>query len=296
MRITGTVSINNLRYNLEKVGERLSQAHDMLSSGKSITRPSDDPRKAMTVLYVKNLIEHNRRYQNNIQDSLDWLEATDQALDDIGKAVQDILEAAVTGANNTLPLESRQSLALKLEQTLQHLVQVANSETGGRYLFAGQKTLTEPFSFNQSLLSVSYSGDEGRLVREISQGATIGINITGSELFGPNMELFAHVKALRDAILSANVPVVEAEMAHLQSDLDTVLRYRAEVGARINRLELTLQRLKDTEIEYTRLLSENEDADITGAMVTLKTEEMVYRTALECGARIIQPSLIDYLK
>lgn len=295
MRITDTMSVNNLRYNLSKIGERLSRAQDVLSSGKSVSRPSDNPKKAMTSLYMKSLIEQNRRYQSNIQAGLDWLSTTDQALDSINQALQRALELAVTGSSSVLPRESREAIAAELEQVLQHLAQVGNTEIGGRYIFAGRNTLQQPLQMGADL-KVTYSGDEGRLVWEISQGATIGVNITGKELFGPNMEMFSDLAALRQAVLAGDVQAAQQGISRLQAHLDNVLRYRAEVGARINRLQVTLDRLKQTEIEYTRVLSETEDADLAASMVTLRTEETAYRAALEVGARIIQPSLIDYLK
>ncbi|MGB9866332.1 MAG: flagellar hook-associated protein FlgL [Bacillota bacterium] len=296
MRITDSMSVNNLRYNLSKIGERLSRAQDMLSSGKSVNRPSDDPRKAMTSLHMKSLIEQNRRYQSNVQAGIDWLSTTDQALGSVNEALQRALELGITGSNSVLPEESRQAIAAELEQVLQHLVQVANTEIGGRYVFAGTSTLQQPFEIDQSSLSVSYFGDGGRLVWEISRGASVIVNVAGTELFGSNMEMFSDLVKLRQSVLAGDVQATQQCISRVQEHLDNVLRYRAEVGARINRLQVTLDRLQQVEIEYTRVLSETEDADLAGTMVTLNTEEITYRAALEVGARIAQPSLIDYLR
>ncbi|HOL92687.1 MAG TPA: flagellin, partial [Clostridiales bacterium] len=68
------------------------------------------------------------------------------------------------------------------------------------------------------------------------------------------------------------------------------------VGARINRLELTMNRMLNDITNFTRLMSENEDVDMTETIMNLKNEENVYRASLAGGARIIMPSLVDFLR
>ena len=71
---------------------------------------------------------------------------------------------------------------------------------------------------------------------------------------------------------------------------------RAVVGARVNRLELQENRLESTRIDYTELLSKNQDADMAEVIMDLKMQENVYRASLAAGARIIMPSLVDFLR
>jgi flagellar hook-associated protein 3 FlgL len=75
-----------------------------------------------------------------------------------------------------------------------------------------------------------------------------------------------------------------------------VLRLRADVGARINRLDLTENRMLNDVTNFTRLMSENENVDMTETIMNLKNEENVYRASLAGGARIIMPSLVDFLR
>jgi flagellar hook-associated protein 3 FlgL len=76
---------------------------------------------------------------------------------------------------------------------------------------------------------------------------------------------------------------------------DSLLRWRSEVGAKVNRLEMTRERMTDFRINLQRLLSQTEDIDLAQVVMELKMEENAYRTALASGARIIQPSLLDFL-
>ncbi len=78
--------------------------------------------------------------------------------------------------------------------------------------------------------------------------------------------------------------------------MDNIARVRADVGARYNRLELTENRLSKNIYNFTKLMSENEDIDQAENIMLLKSEENVYQASLAGGARIIQPSLMDFLR
>lgn len=85
-------------------------------------------------------------------------------------------------------------------------------------------------------------------------------------------------------------------LADIDGDINNVLRLRADVGARENRTELTLNRLESDSLNFTKLMSENEDVDAAEAILNLKSEENVYRASLAGGARIIMPTLLDFLR
>ncbi len=85
-------------------------------------------------------------------------------------------------------------------------------------------------------------------------------------------------------------------LGNLDDDMNNILRIRADIGARTNRVELTNNRLDSDEISFTKLMSDNEDVDMAETIMNLQNEENVYKASLSGGARIIQPSLIDFLR
>nr|WP_276531875.1 flagellin [Brevibacillus invocatus] len=90
--------------------------------------------------------------------------------------------------------------------------------------------------------------------------------------------------------------VAQTDLGALDRQIDNVLSVRATLGARMNRMELMAQRLSDQNLDITKLKSENEDADAAEVITKLRTQETVYQAALGAGARILQPSLMDYLR
>ena len=85
-------------------------------------------------------------------------------------------------------------------------------------------------------------------------------------------------------------------LGNIDDELGNLLRVRAGLGARMNRVELTAGRLDDDNINFTKLMSKNEDVDIAEAIMKLQNEQNVYTASLSTGARVIQPSLVDFLR
>lgn len=85
-------------------------------------------------------------------------------------------------------------------------------------------------------------------------------------------------------------------LQNMDDGMEHLLNLRASVGARDIRLQSTHNRLTELELGFTKLLSEVEDADITKLVTDLATYENNYQASLMASARIIQPSLLDFLR
>ena len=139
---------------------------------------------------------------------------------------------------------------------------------------------------------------------EIGIGDDININVTGSDLFNNGTDAAAgEMSGLLDtlnniiaALKAGDNGAVGNMLDRIDNDMNNILRVRSGVGARMNSLELTANRLEDDFINFTTLMSKNEDVDIAEAIMNLMNEENVYRASLSAGARVIQPSLVDFLK
>lgn len=108
--------------------------------------------------------------------------------------------------------------------------------------------------------------------------------------------LVAMFSDLKSALDNGDTDVINKSLSRVDKSMDTLLSVRAEIGAKANRLELTEKRLDSDNITFTQLLSDNEDADMAEVIMNMKIEENVYRASLSAGAKIIQPSLIDFLR
>lgn len=276
--------------------ERLQKGQNMLSSGKKFTRPSDDPVAVATSLRIKTDMARNDAYTKNADDAKSWLEITDSALSQLGDLLQRTRELAVEGANGTLTQSDMEKIAQEIMQIKQQMVQVGNTQYNGRYIFAGFRTDSAPFSETAN----GYSGDDNFIEFEVGPGGNkMAVNVPGSRLFdvvGGTSQLLEMMDKLKSALENGNHQSVSSMIADVDKQLENVLSVRAEVGAKLNRIDLIQNRLQNDNYNFTALLSKNEDADMAQVITNLKMDENVYRASLAAGARIIQPSLIDFLR
>ena len=77
---------------------------------------------------------------------------------------------------------------------------------------------------------------------------------------------------------------------------DQILAVRADIGAKVNRLDLVTSRLQDNSLNITDLLSKTEDVDMAQAATNLSTQQSVYQASLQIGAKVLLPTLLDFIK
>jgi len=304
--------INNVNVNLQNMEEYQNQ----LSSGKRITKPSDDPIATAKLLSTKSAIKAQEQYRRNMEDATGWLDTTDGALEQANEVLQRTRELAVAGATGTLPEESLGALADELDNLIGELVQVANTNYAGRFIFGGGKTGTPPFeitgkdsegnvtqvqfistTFDESLLEETYQQKI-----EIESGVTIDVS-NGRTTFHTDTSgdddinaVFEKMIELRTALDAGDQDAVSSLIDDFDKLIDNVLSERAVVGAKTKRMESALERSASYEIDLTKLLSKLEDVDYAEASIGFNTQQTVYESSLAVGAKIIQPSLIDFLK
>jgi len=298
MRITNQMISNGFLKNLRTNLRGLDSVNRQLSSGRAISRPSDDPVRLQQILKLDTALSQRNQYIRNIEDADSWLTATDAALKQIGDVIVRVKELGVKASNGTNDVDSSNAIALEVGQLLEHLGEVANTVFAGRYVFAGSDTEHQPYDIqlpSAGPASISFTGQVQNVEYEIGQDASIKVNTTGQDAFG-GRELFEVLDQMRMAILDGDSDALNESLGRLDGSTQTLLAARADVGARMNRLEATKTRYEDDIINMTALKSQSEDADIAQVVMDLKTKETVYQAALAAGAKIIQPSLLDYLR
>ncbi len=277
---------------------RLSKTQRQAVTGKRVSRPQDDPFAVEQSLGFRTRIKAGESILRNVALSQDWLNATDKALNDMVGVLTRAQSLALTGANDTLGAPERQSLATEVNGILDQAIAIGNARQGDHYLFAGFQINTRPFQANQTAgetTSVTYLGDNGTMLREAEPGTNIAINIPGNPLMG---QIFDKLIQLRDSLKSPtfSTTAVSAAGADLKTLMNQTLDFQADIGTKLRRLETTAERVQAGQTGLKSLLSNAEDADMAQVVSDLQQQEFVYRTALSVNARVINVSLLDYLR
>lgn len=306
-RITGSMLTRGVLADLNEIATRQGELRRKMSSGKEISRPSDDPYRAGRALRLQQELDGIRQYSRNAGEALGWQRVTDTALGHITDMAQRARELVVQGANDTLAAEGRNAIADEIDQLIAGMKQEANATYDGRYVLGGFRTDIPPFDSRVQRTDPlvapndAYAGDAYVQQREIGPGVTLGLNVRGDEVLGGAPGASGNMLAvLRDAAAHLRTGDTNAlrdtDIAALQSQIDNVLAVRTRVGAGMNRLEAATSRLSELEESATLLLSDTEDADMARTLVDFSTQQAVYQSALNAGAKIVQSSLMDFLR
>ncbi|WP_413300370.1 flagellar hook-associated protein FlgL [Bacillus sp. 1P10SD] len=294
LRVTQNILNSNLLFNLQRTNKSMDQLQEQVSSGRKINKPSDNPVTAVRSMFYRSSLNEIDQFKRNADDGLGWMTTTDEALDEVNSVLQRVRELTVQGNNGTNSNTDREAIAQEINQLKEHLGEVANSQIAGKYVFAGTDVTHPPYD-NAGKQFTNTNNEKIELV--VGQTNTVQINVKGIDIFN-NDGAGGIFKVLSDIVDDFRTPGTGTSdhLDQLDSQIDNVIKERSELGARMNRMELSISRIEGLEVSTTRLLSNEEDVDMAEVITNLKAQENVQRAALSIGARIIQPSLVDFLR
>jgi flagellar hook-associated protein 3 FlgL len=289
LRVTEKIISNGVARNINSAMRRIDKRYDQLSTGKRIHYPSDDPVALISSLRLNDSIKEAHRYVANSQTAIDWLQASDASLEEMDKTLLRLQEITIASANGHLPQSSLNAYADEVRQLRGHLLQIANTQLGDRVLFGGQQTDRPAYDS-----SYQYYGDNNSLMMEVGPGIIMDVSYPGPVIFG---DIFNIMQKLESDIRTGQFHEIgNADLDALNDELDRALNNRASIGAKVNRLERSNERYSQLDLQFTKLLSINEDVDIADAVMKLKMQESVYQAALASGARVLQTTMLDHMR
>jgi len=317
MRITNSMMLSSMMRNMGKNLSRMNSTEQMLSTGKKFLAPSDNPIGVSRSLRLNTEVANMEQFKRNAEDALSWMGTTEMALENLSDILQRAKELTVQASNDTNAVDERKAIAAEIDQLKHQIINIANTTYAGSHIFSGFKT-DKPVlaSTGQYNMTPALKASEN-IEFNLGISDKLAINITGQRVFGTinnGKTINDSVDATSD-VASTHTPQLIAVFDQLVTDLkadpagniqgsigrldihfNNVNALRAEVGVKTNRIELTLNRIDDDTLNLKSLLSKNEDADMAEVIMNLKMQENVYKASLSGGARIIQPSLIDFLR
>jgi flagellar hook-associated protein 3 FlgL len=302
MRISNKAVFDTITRNLSSSSEAMYRANRVVSTGRRINNLSDDPVGLVSVLSLRSSLEHIGQLERNINIGNAWLKSGETAL----ARVEDILSQAkvlsIQMSSASVGERERMDGARVAEGFLRQIISLANTKVDGRYIFSGTNTDTEPFVLDDSdpdNRSVSYNGNSTEFSVEISKGIRVGVGGNGEDIFGGGDSeddcMFKTLTDLEKALENNDVEAVRSAMDLLEGHMDDIRAVTADIGSKMNRLDLKAEIIMDLRLTYLERKSELEDADIAEAIMELKARETAYQAALNSSATVMRLSLVDFL-
>lgn len=182
LRITPQVIVSNAIANAQQQTDQLAILQQQASTGNRILQPSDDPLGEMQLL--SSQVQSNRldTYHQNIADAQAKLNNSVSTLTQAAQLLSQAKQLALQGSSTTNTPEAYQALATQVDSILNGVLQLANTQQNGQYLYGGIASQTKPFALNAQG-QVVYSGSSQSFSEPIGQGQQVQTLYAGNQVF-----------------------------------------------------------------------------------------------------------------
>ncbi|TVR14855.1 MAG: flagellar hook-associated protein 3 [Planctomycetota bacterium] len=274
---------------------RVASLQHQLATGKRLAQLSDDPisgRRAMTFRVQYNEMD---RYLANIDKTLAFQQASESAVTGMVDIAEEAKALALKATNGSEDAASRSAMARTMDGLLQRMVDLGNATHDGRYIFAGTAVFDKPFDLTADGNGVLYQGDQDDFQVSISKGNRATVNLNGAKVFQQDHDVFKALIDVRNAMAANDPEAVEEHLAALDGVHAHLGDTLGALGSSIRRVELTQQQIEAQKVNLSELISKEEDVDLAETISRLQMAETTLEAGLNAGARVLRPTLLDYI-
>ncbi len=304
-RVTNLTMSAAAQRNLQLQQSKLAGLQDKASSLDKIGRPSDDPSATAQALQTRTRQAAAAQYSRNIDDGNGWLTVADSALGQATNILNRVRDLTLQASNDSLGQKERDAISTELKGLNADLLSVANTQHLGRNIFAGTSdkdgAFAPPIPPDPAVpgdpgTPPSFNGTLGSTVeRRVSDNRTIRVDADGAKIFGDGgTSLFALIGQITGDLDAGKAP--NTHLTALDQGIKNVISGRAEIGTRQAELERAGTVNTDLEASLDAQKTGIEKADLGSVIMDLKLQETNYQVALAATARVLQPTLMDFLR
>jgi len=305
MRVSTYAYGNDTKNNLARAQRELQRLSRQLSSGKRLTRPSDDPVAVGWIINARSDLANVLNQQKALARAQTLTGPADTALDSTSSALRQVQDIVLAATQPGLTDAAHSGQAAVVRSVRQRIMDVANASVKGTYLFAGKLSATKPFA-EDATGAVTYTGDSEGVQVWVAPDRPLEVTIPGDRLFnfedasgtraipGVDTDLFALLDDIADAIEVGD----EARIPGLAEDLDTlyghIVEQRGVLGAKVQRIDDAVDSAAQAELSAREILAETEDVDIASALIDMESQRLSYQAALAATSTLARiPSLFE---
>lgn len=318
MRITNTAMVRSHLYDTQQNLSRMNKINEQINSGKVVNRVSDDPHKAIRIMNMNNEIKYTEKYNYNIDETVGWMNNTDASLENFGNLLKDIKDNIIKVGNGTYSQEEIKAINAEMNEKIKEIADVLNTTHGGKYMFGGSNVEEAPIKLIENQdgtvkLEINQNSNTEDLKADIADGTSIDYNVSVGEIFnvkdenGKTVNLLDEVNKLSklmnniangDEQTSANArkELLEDVKGNIDKLYNHALDERTSLGVRVSTAEKIKELNDENILNMKSVLSLDQDVDHVEKFIELKSAELVYQASIQVGTKLIQPTILDYMR
>jgi flagellar hook-associated protein 3 FlgL len=183
MRISTAEITSQAIQAIDNQSSALQTTQNEVSTGLAVQNAADNPVAASQIVQLSQQQAQLTQYGTNLQSAQTRLSLEESSLSSATTTLQSIRDLAVQAGDATLNDSDRAQIATQIQTQIQALIGTANTQdSNGEYLFSGYSSQTQPF-VTDSAGNVSYEGDSGSRLIQVSPNQSVADSDTGATAF-----------------------------------------------------------------------------------------------------------------
>ncbi len=318
MRITNTAMVRSHLYDTQQNLSRMNKINEQINSGKVVNRVSDDPHKAIRIMNMNNEIRYTEKYNYNIDETVGWMNNTDASLENFGNLLKDVKDNIIKVGNGTYSQEEMKALNAEMNEKIKEIADTLNTTHGGKYMFGGSNVDEAPIKLIENpdgtvKLEINKNSNTDDLKADISDGTSIDYNVSVGEIFkvkgenGNTVNLLDEVNKLSELMNDiangdeqTSAKARKELLGDVKSNIDKLYNHaldeRTSLGVRVSTAEKIKELNNENILNMKSVLSLDQDVDHVEKFIELKSAELVYQASIQVGTKLIQPTILDYMR
>jgi len=302
MKIATNTLYELIRERTGNTSQAVNEAVDTVTTGRAITQLSDDPFRLTQMLDTQAELSSIEQYQRNIEMGEVWLNTSEIGMSGVQESLVDVYSNAIQLSNDNVNEDDRESGAEDVEEKILDMLEVANTDVNGRYIFGGTSTDEPPFILVndrgeevdvEQATRVKYVGDKTPFQIKTNEYQSLDVGNDGSEIFGT---MFETLLTLRDALRDNDVDGITAQIDVVNEEAENISAFISATGQKMNRLTFRSSILEDLDLAKQEQFSDIAEVDITEAITDLRIKELAYQAALSASSIVINMgTLMDHI-
>lgn len=276
---------------------RLAVAQEQVITGRRVNRVSDDPADAVASIINRSVLKRYEQYDRNASEAESWMLASDAALSDASKNLASV-RSLVVQSGGAVDAVGRKAIADEIRAIKTSLIGVANAAKSGRPIFAGTEPATSAYDSNGTFL-----GNTEQIVIPVLDSVAFRVNRTGPEVFGTHNaadptagDVFQLLDEIANGIEAGTDGTIATGLTKIDEALERISSAQVEMGTRAAQLEEISATIDSQKVSISTTISKKEDVDAAEAIMNYQTRLTAYEASLAVGSKVLQPSLLDFLR
>jgi flagellar hook-associated protein 3 FlgL len=297
MRVSTRSFYTGIQERILQLSDDLKKINEKISSGKNLSRPSDDPLSLIGAIDLRRSLSQIGQFRRNIERGESWLNLSESVLSKILQLVERAQEIAIQMASDTQNSQTRAVSANEVGHLLDQAISLGNSRLGGVYLFSGYRIYSPPFekTIIGGVETAQYNGDDNDFKIMIGKEETLTVGKNGRVVLLES-GIFDSLGRLKQALETNNLDGISEAIGRLKEVQDYLNKEISDVGGRAIRLEGKKEILDQLESDLQERLSNLEDADYTKVIIELRQKEIIYQAVLLSSTRIADLTILNYIR